>query len=156
MADEFLKEVEFIANQLYEEYKSQRERFQKIHANAVEMMTDFEKIRDNTKNDPTMRWTASNLAVSESLTMMVYSSYMGTLNALARLSITIYQSLTEIANELSQMKQQRVPSASDVEKITVLEERLTSLNSEFKKYSPTLRKFKQALDQTEKILRDNK
>lgn len=157
MSDAFLKEVEFIANQLWSEYSSQQERFTKNHADAIGMINDFEKIRDNTKTDPAMRWVASTLAVAESRTMMIYSSYMGTFNALTRLSITIFQSLSTISNDLSKMKQQQATSDSDtnLEKIAKLEERLTILNKEFKKYSPTLRKFKRALDQTEKVLRDN-
>jgi predicted nuclease with TOPRIM domain len=65
--------------------------------------------------------------------------------------------MISIASELSQLKQPTLkPSAeANTEKISKIETELTKLNNEFRRYSPTLKKFKQALDQTEKTLRNN-
>lgn len=158
MTDDPLKEIRIIATRLYEQFVIDDKRFDKANDDAKKIVDTLGKVRDDKNIDANMRWLTGSLSVSECRMMYVYSSYMSSLNALTRLSVMVYEALNKITADLLQLKQQSIAPASNanLEKIAEIEKQLTHLNKEFRKYGPTLRKFKLALDETEEILRKNR
>jgi archaellum component FlaC len=155
MLDEPLKKMAEISHDLKERYHDDREFYEKMGGNseiALKILTDSENL------DPNIKLLVSIAAYSEIRSKLVYSKYLLALNALSRLSLMTQFSIITIANELSQLKQQQsTPQIeANIEKISKIEEELAKLNKEFGRYSPTLKKFKQALVQTERTLRDNR
>lgn len=154
MLDEPLKKIDEIFLELKERYA----RDQEFYENMKDNSEILKNMRATENLDPNVRLLASIAVGSETRLRLVYNTYLSTLNVLIRLLLMTKFSIITIANELSQLKQQ--PSTplieANIEKISKVEEDLIKLNKEFKKYSPTLKKFKRALDHTEKTLRDNR
>lgn len=158
MLDESVKKISEISRELGKQYNTEHDFFKKLELGAKNNIENVGKLRDNKNLEPSTRILASILAVSEARTMVIYQAFSETLNTLTRLSLTIEQSVAAIGIELVQLKQQTSTSLTEanIEKVSEIETQIAKLNKEFSKYSPTLKKFKQALAHTEKVLRDNR
>lgn len=158
MLDEILKEIGAISQEIAEEFEEENEHYKGTDPKVNEYIKSLRKLGDDKNLDPYIRWLTHVVVIIEARRSRDYISYLKTLNVLARLSLWVNISMISIASELSQLKQptlKPLPEAN-IEKISKIETELTKLNNEFRKYSPTLKKFKQALDHTEKTLRDNR
>jgi hypothetical protein len=154
MLDEPLKKIAEISHDLEEHAHGDEEYYEKM-ADYSEIL---KTLRDEKNLDPSIKLLADIAIVSGIRSKLIYVKHLQTLYALNRLSLMTQFSIITIANELSQLKQQQSTplTEANTEKISKIEEELAKLNTEFGKYSPTLKKFKQALAQTEKTLRDNR
>lgn len=158
MLDESLKKIDEISGELEKQYNAEHDFFIKMNPDVKTIVDDLEKLRDNKNVELSIRLLASIAAMSEARTMVIYEAYQKTLNTLTRLSLTLQQSVASISIELVQLKQQASAplTEANIKKISEIETQIAKLNKEFSKYSPTLKKFKQALAQTEKTLRENR
>jgi phosphopantetheinyl transferase (holo-ACP synthase) len=158
MFDEFLKEIGRLSQEIEAEYRSEK-KFNEENATEIDKrIVALESIFNNKNLDHYVTFLAGVAALHEAFARKNRTSHLIVLNLLVQQSAVLTQSITAIFNELSQLKQPTsVPLVeAKLEKIGEIETELTKLSKEFKRYSPTLRKFKQALDQTEKTLRDNR
>ena len=155
MLDQLLDEIRNLADEAKNHFDIEDNYYMRIDPRTVEAIEEFAKVKNNKKLDPQIRLMAYYCGFSIKAIRKNQVASLLTFNMLARLAFLIAQYTTEITNELSLLKQEKIKPVAE-EKVREIETKLTELNQEFKKYSPTLRKFKKALDQTERTLRKNR
>jgi DNA anti-recombination protein RmuC len=156
MLNEQINELKKISDEFKTSLKNDADFYNKIVSGVEDQIKCLESIRDKSK-DPDIRSLAAIAVASDCLKMAVWTSYRITINILTRFSMLSEITIITMVNEIEQIKQQSsLPkSEQDLKKIKEIEDELIKLKKEFQKYSPTLKEFKQALDRTKKIFRDN-
>lgn len=157
LLEENLNEINKTSQELKELYNDEHELYEKMTVSLKGHISNLDKIR-NESSDPNIRLLAHVAALTETLTMGNYSTYMSSLNIIYRQSIYMRLILTEIDKELSQLKHKtQVPlTEMNTEKIEIMEKEVAMLVKEFKKYSPILKDFKRELDDDKKYRDKNK
>jgi len=155
--EEILKMMSELAIDLKKKSDKEFASYEEKKQTAIKAILQLQGIRDDSKTDDATRSIAAEFNRLENLNLAGLIRYTTISNDLVRISLLLEIFSKTIVSELRQSEQPTTQvSEQNLTKISELEKQLTQLDKEFHKYSPTLRKFKRALDQTEKTLRENR
>jgi len=156
LLDEVLDSIRELSTELSKTNKNYRLAHESLYKNLEEENKNLGRdIRDDGNCDLRTRLLAGYVIASNIRSMMLFNYHGIVASNFEILSAKLEFVVASIANELSQLKQ-KTPSKAFAKKTLEVENRIAELNKDFEKYGPMLRKFKRALDQTERTLRDNR
>ncbi len=158
MLDDLIKEALELSTQIRNQYAESSSYINKLDPE----MQDFDKVLDKFKNDDKnsvqLRFLANAIELVLAAMMSREHDHMTTEHLTLQLALNNEKIIVNIVDELRQLRQLPLPSESSkkIDEIAAKINEIDKSTKKLKQYEPTLKKFKEALSNTEKVLRDNR
>jgi len=155
LIDEPIKAIGKISHDLKAQLQVNNTFFKEMEKGTKQNLDILHKMANSKKIDPSVRVLASIIAVDETGTMAVYSSYMETLSAVTSFSLVMDYCVSTIANELREIENTTV-TKTDKEKLAKLQKELGRLSKATKNMQPYVDQLREGIEKKNKWLNENR
>ena len=151
------EEYDKIITEFEEIYKKEQKFYEKINSTAKKISEDLNNI-SKTSKDENIKLISALLNVINARSMVNYSSDIVMYITLYRFALMSKMVINNMKIEILNINKSPPESLTKDQqaKIKEVEERLTKLDKEFKKYSPTLKEFRKAFKNTQYYLDEHR